>query len=361
MNGPISGSLISARQTVNILPLILIFVSVAVIAIVIFVISKIIHDYKNSPEYIQKIKNRPLTQKDVKNIAVQCKLTREEAELLWKICYENQATNILILTKDKEMFDDLLKSEFYELKTVGDEKKISVLFSLRKKLFTSFVDQFTVKSTKMIGDHTNFVFTAHQGTHYNLAYPEKTADGLYFYMPEQLLLGDDRPDQLQKIGLSFIAKDGTAYKLETRVMRYQKDKTGKTMMVCAHTDRLEPLAKRSSDRIDMELNIQFAAVKAINHGTEKKPDMEYKINERRYPGTLLDISAGGCRLVTKLPIKPNQHIYIEGMFNQLEVDHAIGLILRNTRRKDGLIILHIKFVSIDLPVVNRILALAYNY
>lgn len=361
MDGIMTGSLITARQTVNIFPIVIIFLSIAILAISIFYITKSVKAYHASAAYIEKQKTRPTTLRDVNLASQEAQLTREERDLLWKICYENAASNIMYLAKEREIFDDLLKSEYYEQRSKNADKHISTLFSLRKKMFSAFTPAATIKHSKNIDVDCRFIYTASGGIHYTLDYNMITSDGMYLTMPKDLVTSDAKPVPLRKIELTFTAKDNDAYRMETRVMRYQKAKDNTWQMVIAHSDRIVPLEKRQSDRVDMTLNVLFGAVKAETKGSKKNPKTTYTVNEKRYPGTLLDISAGGCRLLTKLPIKPQQHIYIEGKFNKIVEDHAIGLILRNTRRKDGMIILHIRFVDIELSVANRIMALACGW
>ena len=75
----------------------------------------------------------------------------------------------------------------------------------------------------------------------------------------------------------------------------------------------------------------------------------------------MDVSTGGCRITTNMPIKPEQFIYIRGKLNAQDEDVVIGTIVRTTKRLDGLFILHIRFVKIAREVENRIQALVCQY
>lgn len=361
MTGINSGSLIDARNSVDFLPIMLIFLGIAVLVAIVFFISQAIKHHRESPEYLRKQKERPIKYNDIISVAKICSFTHNETNLMWQICESKQQKNALLLEKKQEEFEYLLKNEYYELKDNGAEDEISVLFSMRKKILTSFIPHIIIKHSKAIDSGITFVYTAAKGIHYNLEYKEKTEDGLYLEIPTSLANGDEKPEAMRKIDLNFISKDGTAYKINTRVIRYQKNKFGEDFMVCAHSDNIMLLAKRTSDRVYMDSKVQFAAVKTETTGSGRKQKTIYTPLENRYDGKLIDISAGGCRIVSKLPIKSKQKIYIEGMFNNMEIDHAIGTITRTTKRKDGLIVLHIKFVEITQAVVNKILAMACHY
>ena len=62
--GSTSGSPLQARLEVNVFMVILILIAIIVVVAFIYVISRLITNYTNSPEYIEKKKNRPTSHKD---------------------------------------------------------------------------------------------------------------------------------------------------------------------------------------------------------------------------------------------------------------------------------------------------------
>ena len=179
---------------------------------------------------------------------------------------------------------------------------------------------------------------------------------LHFQLPEDLP-AQDRPAILSKIKLIFVYKDSMPYEIEVRVVRYQKGKKDTDLLVCTHSDKIYSRTKRAFPRIDLFQDCKFSSVKPEIEGDKT----EYKASEKIHEGQLLDISAGGCRITTKLAIKAEQYLKVTAPLDGKTEDSAIGFIIRTTKTKNDEYILHIKFVKIEKNIVNRINALACGY
>lgn len=335
-------------------------VIVAILIAVIFFVVRYFTTYKKSAAYLEKQKNRPTRPSDIQEVARVCHLVSEEKNLLWKICRENNASNILYLVRDLDVLEGLFKAEFETLDANKDEKSKSYLFSLRKKIKDGYSQETIIKNSKSIETNTVFTYTPDKGFHYKFILSENSKDGLFFLVPDELVKSQEKPSSLAKIELVFEGPNGTFYKLETRVVRYQSGKAG-NMLIAVHTDKISPLQKRGSERIDVKLPCKFASVKTVVSGNGKKENISYEHNDKLHDGILEDVSVGGCRITADLPIKAEQYIYIEGPMNLQDTDSAIGSIVRTTKRSDGKFILHIRFVKVEMETVNRILAKIANF
>ncbi|MBQ0051733.1 MAG: PilZ domain-containing protein [Treponema sp.] len=362
MNGN-TGSTIQARAEVGShLFTILFIVAVIVFALLaVYFISKAITKYHNSPAYLEKKKKRPTSVKDINEIAQICALVKEEKDLLFHFCKEVSTPNIMYLVKDREALDSHLKDLYKKLSTINDNENISNLFSLRKKIFMVFKQKVIVKNSKLIDVGTDFTYTVSKGFHYKLNLKENNPDGMVLDVPSTINVETDMPKPLEKISLVFEVKDGAPYTLDSRIVRYQKGKDGSQQVILVHSDKIAGLQQRGQERADMNCPCKFSSVKVSIEGTGKKEKVVYVPAEKEYDGKLEDISTGGCRLSTYLPIKADQNIYIKGTFNNKQVDNAVGVIVRTTKRADNVFVLHIRFVKIDSPVVNRINAMVTHY
>jgi hypothetical protein len=92
-----------------------------------------------------------------------------------------------------------------------------------------------------------------------------------------------------------------------------------------------------------------------------KDNPHYEVSEKEHEGTLEDVSMGGCRVITTLPIKSGQLLSIKGEMNKKDTDTAIGEIVRTTKRVDNNFILHVRFIKIETAVKNKIQAVACGY
>ncbi len=358
-----SGSTIQARVelTSHLFLVILVVVVIVVVFACIYIISKAISNYLKSPAYIEKQKSRPTTLKDMNEIAAACNLVKEEKEVLWQLCKLHKTPNIRYLIRESEEIDYCMKEVFDMLNVAGNEVQKSYLFSMRKKIFTVFSSQFVIKNSKLIDADTVFTYTVKKGFHHKLKLKQNGIDGLILSLPPTLTDEDEMPKSLEKITLIFETKNGTFFSLESRVVRFQESSEGEKQVFITHSDKITPLQKREQERAEVDFPCKFNSVKVIVEKKGKKEEISYVPGEKNHDGRIEDISAGGCRLVTNLPIKSEQYINIEGTLNGKQTDKAIGIIVRTTKRSDNVYILHIRFLKIDLPVVNRIQAMVSHY
>lgn len=355
-----TGSTIQARAELPVFKVIIIIATIFFLIALVYLVSRAVTNYLNSPAYIEKKKNRPTSIKDVTELSTQCSLVREEKEVLIQICKTHRTPNIKYLVRDYVAMHDCLKEQFKAFDQIGDETGKSHLFTLQEKLFKVFRQQGLIKNSKNISLNTVFTFTVAKGFHYKLQLTENSSESMVLTLPPTLKQ-EQLPKSLEKINFIFELDDGTPYNLESRVVRYQQGKENSQQMVIVHSDKISPLQKREQERAELNLPCKFHSVKVSVEGSGKKEKINYIPSEKAYEGVLEDISTGGCRLVASLPIKAEQHIYIDGPFNAKQNDQAVGTIVRTTKRSDGIYILHIKFIKIDVKVVNRIQAMVNKF
>ena len=358
-----TGSTILARQEVgqNIVSIVII-VAIAVFGVVCaFFVSKILSKYFKSEAYLEKKRKRPTTQKDLNEVSSACRLEKDEKDVLSDFCRRNKTPNILYLVKDFSSFDSLLKKLFKEYDSDSNENGKTCIFSLRKKIFNVYNQKYVIKNTKLLDVGTGFVYTKAKGFHYRLVLAENLADGMVIDIPNELNVETDLPKPLEKISLVFEAKDGSPYTIESRLVRFQQGKDGSQQIIAAHTDKIANLQKREQQRADIDFPCKFNSVKIEIEKKGKKEREVFKISEKDYDGKLEDISSGGCKLSTSLPIKAGQNINIKGPFNKKKTDSAVGVIVRTTKRSEDVFVLHIKFIKIEQAVANRINAMVIHY
>ncbi len=358
--GSNSGSLVEDRSSGVVMTFTILIVVLILVISLIFVVSKKIVAYKNSPEHLEKQKKRPTTQKDLSEVARLANLTKKERELLWNICKTRKTPNIVYFVKESEEVEKLLKDEYSAISHIGNDELVATLFSLRTKLLRTFKQALVIRNTKVIENGTVFTFTQSKGFHHKLKLTDTNADNMIFTLPKALAESSDMPEALSKISLVFEDKDYNPYEIETRVVRYEDARDDEKRMITVHTDKVIPLKKRQAERIDVQQPCTFYSVKKIEDKNNKE-HVQYDVSEKEHEGTLEDVSMGGCRVITTLPIKAEQLLSIKGPMNKKDMDSAIGIIVRTTKRIDNKFILHVKFVKIDLAVKNKIQAVACGY
>lgn len=355
-----SGSPLKARLEVNVFSVMLILLAIIFVIAAIYIISKVVTNYLNSPAYLEKKKNRPTSVKDLNELSAHCSLVKEEKDVLSLISKNHKTPNIKYIVRDYNIMSEFFKEQFKIFDRVNDEVGKTNLFNLQKKIFKTYRQQSLIKNSKNIADQTVFTFTLAKGFHHKLKMAENTSESMVLTLPPTLKQ-EELPKALEKVNFIFELEDGTPYNLETRVVRYQNGKDNENQMVVVHSDKVSPLQKREQARAELNIPCKFHSVKVVVEGSGKTEKINYIPSEKAYEGILEDISTGGCRLIATLPIKAEQHIFIEGQFNGKQLDNAVGTIVRTTKRSDGIYILHIKFIKIDVKVTNRIQAMVYKF
>lgn len=350
--GTTSGSGLLARNWLmsNIGYVIAVVIVLILIVAGFWFVSKFLKDYYNSPEYIERKKKRPTSSEDIKEISRKAQLTKSEADALKDLCKTYRTPNIRYLVKDIDQFKNLLKEKYLQSKNKYSQEQKANYFLMRQKCLNKFSDDGKLSNSRVLDLGTEFTWTAEKGVHYKLILSEKTQDEMFLTVPPELLK-EKLPENLEKITLVFTSKNGNPYELVSRIIRVQKGKNNSDVMIVTHSDKLNSLQRRGAERIDLNSPCKFSSV--------IDPDLTPK--EKRYDATIIDVSATGCRLETNLPIKAQQKIYVEGNFNTLVTDNAIGEIVRTTKRRDNVFVLHIKFIKIDYEVQNRINEHACGY
>ena len=355
-----TGSPLQARLEVNVFSVVLIIIGIFFVIGLVYAVSRMITTYLNSPAYLEKKKNRPTSIKDITEISNQCALVKEERDVLFLICKNHKTPNIKYIVRDYETMYGLFKEQFNIFSTENNEILKTYLFGLQKKIFKVFRQQGLIKNSKNISSGTVFTLTVGKGFHHKLVLADNNAEAMVLTIPPTLKK-DSLPKALEKVSFIFELEDGTPYSVETRIVRYQVGKENEDQMVVVHSDKISPLQKREQERAELNLACKYHSVKVVADGNGKKESIKYVPSEKAYDGVIEDISSGGCRLIATLPIKAEQHIYINGPLNGKQNDEAVGTIVRTTKRSDGIYILHIKFIKIDVKVTNRIQAMVYKY
>lgn len=354
-----TGSPLAARQTA--LPYtVMAFALVGIgVLFLLWIVWKILQKRKESPEYIEAQKNRPTTIKDVQALTKKISLTRQEALLLYNICFRQKARNIYYLWNDEEYLDGLLREEFLRLRQKNAESDIFEVFKLKSRLERIERMQHSIPSSHNIPEGETLTLPATGGRFYSFKIRKNDQDSLILEVPKNLEGTEFCPKPLDKIVMTYMTKRGTQYVLSSRVIRFQHGSGGVPEMVINHSNAVSMQNRRQWKRINIGNKCVFSAVE---EKTGKRGEITYAPKENKYEGILADVSAGGCMIKTQLPIKRDQKLWIKISLPEREEFEAYGLIVSAQKNNEtNEFALHISFIEIDEKDRNDIFAFVYNY
>ena len=353
-----TGSPLAARQTA--LPYTVMAAALIGLAVLflLWLLWRILQKRKESPEYIEAQKNRPTTLSDIQALTKKISLSRAEAMQLYNICFRHKARNIYYLWNDEEYLDGLFREEYSRLRQKGAESELYELFMLRGRLEKISNSLTNIPSSHNIPEGQTLILPASGGRSYAFKITKNEKDSITLSMPPNFEGTQFQPKPLDKIVMTFMSKRDILYVLSTRVIRYQRGVEGGEMVI-RHSNAVSMQNRRQFKRANVGNQCSFSAVEET---TGKRGEVSYAPKENKYEGKLADVSAGGCMIQTKLPIKRDQKLWIRISLPEKSEFEAIGLIVSAQKNNETEVFsLHISFIEIEPQNRNDIFAYVYKY
>lgn len=354
------GSPLAARQNPLAYTIIVYLVIVIAIIFAIWFYIKLLDKKHSTPEWIEAQKTKQTVYKDIQKLAKKIGLNKDEIILLWKICRENDTPNIFYNYANDDLIDEIFKSAFRKMAQMRvSDKDLYDLFRLRFHIYKSVTYSGSITSSTNIPIDTVLSYPAPSGFQYHFTLSKNDINGLYLKIPETLEdTNKDRPQKLDKIALIFTLPNNQQYALVTRVVQYLNQPNGEKELLVTHSNTICPQSRRTSRRFLVNRECSFSAVDV---STNKSGELSFKPKENKYKGNVVDLSEGGCKILTTLPVKQKQYLYME--FEVLGRTEGFYGQIANTRTDldTGLYALHIGFKLIPLETKVKVLTDLYEW
>lgn len=354
-----TGSPVAARQTA--LPYTVMAAALIGIGVLflLWLLWRLLQKRKESPEYIEAQKMRPTSLPDIQALAKKINLARSESLKLYNLCLHYKIRNILYSWNEFEYIDSFLREEFSRLRQKNSEDEIFELFKLRTHLEKISNMQKSIPSSHNIPEGSTLTLPASGGRFFSFKILKNEQDSITLEAPKDFEQNEACPKALDKIVMTFLSKTNVQYVLSTRVIRFQHGQGGISEMVIRHSNAVSMQNRRQYKRVNVNANCVFSAVEET---TNKRGEVSYSPKENKYEALLADVSAGGCMIQTKLPIKRDQKLWIKLSLPEREEFEAIALIVSAQKNNEtGIFSLHCAFIEISPASRNDIFAYVFNY
>ncbi len=313
--------------------------------------------FEESAEFKEKEKLRPSKKRDVRIVAERYALNAQEKAALLFFCRKYKIPNIVYAMQTPEKLAPFFRTAYDDLKRQNNEILINRLFNLRFRLDKLYAASQIIDNTRRLSPGTPIFMNFTDGSRIECRLFENTKDALSLQIPETYFDSELRQKEFTKAVFSFVSKTELSYAFFSRILRYEKSVSGVPCMLIAHSAELMKKVRHNYKRLDTESPCRFSAVRK----REIKGSVEYEPFGMRYDCTLTNISGGGCRLRSRLPIKEGQLISTHFNFDGRE-ESAVGKIVKTRKSPDGKsYVLRIHFLDIPLELQNKILAQVYGY
>lgn len=312
-------------------------------------------------EWAEKKQKKITKLKNVNRIAQKLNLSSEERKNLWEMCKIHLVPNIEYYIHYPDKIIELFRRHYkYLIEKKASQETILNFFTLLYKMEQESYLSKEINSSRNIPEKTELFFTDKYGRKFplKLLYHDKNVQ--YVQPSDSFMSMANKPKALDKITLLFFIFENVFYKMPVRVVRYQTATNGVFQMLISHSNDLERLNRRNSKRIKTNVKCVFSAVKVQNN--VDSDETEFTPSEKKHEGILSDISGEGCAVITKLPIKEKQKIYLEFSLDSQQKANAYGIICSAEKKSlNETYMLHIKFIKISTEVKNRIFAYVYGF
>ncbi|EPF30201.1 hypothetical protein HMPREF9194_00515 [Treponema maltophilum ATCC 51939] len=357
-----AGSAIAMRQNTKLIPIALLVLALLALLIVLrYALAALVSFYK---ETARKKPGRVLDVGLLKNNGKKLGLTGEEIAFLIDLCKTYKIKDLPLLAETEQCIAGPLKTLYKNI--CAQENSAEEAHTEEKKL-RLFIIIHKIENGKrnltMVTNSTAFpaglpaTYTDESGGNYHVVIIENTDAEMIISIPQKKDGSKVKPHPLSKISLTIQLKNGIAYRIFPRIVRYQQRKDFEEMVV-THTKNIKPMLQRRFKRVPVTLRCSFCAAKEIEDGGTKR----YTVSENSYPGIISDISAGGCKLRTAIPIREGRYIQISTDIAGKRIDSIIGVVVKSKKDVDGkTTVLHMRFVRMAKKARNIIFASVYNY
>jgi hypothetical protein len=234
------------------------------------------------------------------------------------------------------------------------QEKLALLYSTRN-ILEAFTQSSNITSTGEIADKTDAIFMAS-----GKEYPVKvvSSKGKYLVV-ERPVNAQGSPVPLtngSKVSLSFFRKSGKAFLVESQVVGLLNKPEG-SMVQLLHSNIISNSSKRRFRRRRISLPVIFHFVRLEKTGP--RHETKLVVDKRKMDGSLMDISIGGCSILTKMSIPLGTRLKIEFTRGKT-TSAALGQVLR-TNQSGVNTTMYIKFLKISQSSLNAINTLVFDY
>jgi len=294
-------------------------------------------------------------------IASEYGLDREQARLLEYVFRNDSVSNPERVMKNTVLMDRHFRRAYRTIeknsKTEDDaQERLAKLFSLRNIIEVSAGSE--ESSPPRLSENTPAVLNIEKDN-----YPVKVISSrgrtVITEIPRNSLGTPVRLGRGASVTLSFFTKSSDGFSLSGQIAGSLDTDRGTGLQI-NHTGKLKPLIKRMYRRKQVDMKCEMYPVNFIDTGIKKRPP-KMIVDTRKFTGSILDISAGGCALKTPAAIPVGSRLKISIDYSDDHYIHILGQVLRTNRSGAAGTILHIKFLKVPRRAFNSISAMVYEY
>lgn len=273
-------------------------------------------------------------------------------------------TNPEFVFRNPQRLDAFFKDAYRQIEKTADdeadaEDRKARLFAARESLTHASAQGGSIRSTRQLGRGIPLTFIAPGEESYPSVILAVEPNGLAVEPVSDSYGEPLRFRRGTKFSCYFYAKGHQGYQFATRALGWEKI-GGKDAMVLAHSDMVSALPARRYARREMKAPCTFYRVSVTAASGKAKGKSSAKVESIPYPGTIVDISAGGLGIQTANPLMAGEFVKIVFTTGG-GAQSAFAKVLRMNKAKALGGIMHLQFVKISRQGLNAVLSYVYGY
>ena len=162
-----------------------------------------------------------------------------------------------------------------------------------------------------------------------------------------------------RVNIAFFTKSSKGYSFDSQITGIGATSYGPALQIL-HAQQAKAMTQRRFRRQQAMISCDFFTIRLEAVKGKKPPKMI--VDPKRLPGSVTDISIGGCAIKTSLSIPPGSRLKIEFYYARLGQPVAVlGQVLRVNRSGITSSIVHIKFLKVPRKAMNAINFIVFEY
>lgn len=289
-------------------------------------------------------------------------LDREQTKLLEFVFRNDNVADPERVMKNPVLLDRHFKRAYKSIERNSEtdedaQQRLVKLFSLRNIIETA--PGLTESPSGQLAENTPAILVCGDG-HYPVKVLVSRGLNVITEIPRNSLGTPVRLAKGTKVALSFFTKNSKGFSLDGSVVGNVEVSNGHGLQI-VHTGKVKPLVKRMYRRKQAVIKCEYNLVFLEESGGGRKKVSKLVVDTKRFTGTVMDISIGGCSIKTSSPIQVGSRIKLTIDYDDNYLIKVLGLVLRTNRSGPAGSIIHVKFLKVPRRAFNSISALVFGY
>jgi hypothetical protein len=341
----------------------IVLLSLAAVAVVVFAVLAARRNPANASSPEQQRRN---THRAFVRAARAAGLSKEQTAMLERLVSICRVKQPPLVFSSSTLLDDVLKRGVYALEggATQDPKKhaqLRMIYTTKQIIENAASGKGTVRSTLALKPGQSMSVTPEGGgARCEVSLVANPREVLAVTTPRDASGKEQRWAKGTRCVLSFTREADASYSFPSKVVGYNTFR-GVVCMLLQHAKTLQQDQQRRQRRRDLSRPCFCYPVKVVTSGAGRKAERKAVVQQNeKVIGTVSDISAGGCSVRARQPLKAGTLVKVELSITRRDTLSAFGKVMRVRQERQGGV-MHVMFTRLSAAALNRIYSYVYDY